>query len=133
MDNAEQNIEEAFVRSFVVPDKRQRYIELLANPKRRRKILDHLNHQFDYDSKYENHVPHDDCQQVVNMLKNRGAAEYCHVIADGHELDGSDVTLEIALESLWLHSFAYIIICDPKHLAYFQAETPSRPVLLVKK
>ena len=36
--------EEALVRAFFVPSKRARYLTLLGNPKRRRKILDRLNH-----------------------------------------------------------------------------------------
>ena len=40
--------ETAFVSAFVVPEKRARYLEFLAKPKRRRELLDRLNHFFDF-------------------------------------------------------------------------------------
>jgi hypothetical protein len=39
--------EEAFVRSFIVPKKRDRYLRLLGHPKHRAKLLDRLNHNLD--------------------------------------------------------------------------------------
>ena len=39
----------AFNQSFILPQKRSQYLQLLPNPKRRRKLLDRLNHSSDVD------------------------------------------------------------------------------------
>ena len=41
--------EEALVRAFIVPRKQDRYLQLLANPKRRGKFLSVMYHQLAFD------------------------------------------------------------------------------------
>lgn len=49
--------EAAFVKAFIVKEKQERYLQLLASPKRRREILDRFNHNLDFDPKYAAIVP----------------------------------------------------------------------------
>ncbi len=44
--------EQAFVRAYIVAEKRDRYLAFLKGRKHRRKILDRLNHSLDYDERY---------------------------------------------------------------------------------
>lgn len=124
-------VEDVFVNMFVVREKRARYAQLLTNARRRTKILDRLNHAFDYDRRFASTVPkHVD---IDSFLRAKGAPDTCHVIADSHALDGKDVSLQVALSELWGHGFGYVLICLPERLAYYQPEAPSEPVLLERQ
>jgi hypothetical protein len=49
--------EDAFVSTFVVPEKRARYANFLANPKQRGKITDRFCHCFDFVPALARQVP----------------------------------------------------------------------------
>ena len=46
-----------FVSSFIIPERRERYLSLLGNPKRRGKVLNRLNHSQDVDLSLARQVP----------------------------------------------------------------------------
>ena len=90
--------ERAFVSAFVVPERRERYLSLLANPKRRGKILGRLSHSQDIDFSFARPVAGDgDTNSLARLLESLGAGSSCHVIADASEMDGLDLPLEEAL------------------------------------
>ena len=49
--------EVAFVTAFIIPERRERYLSLLGNPKRRSKLLNRLNHAQDIDFSLARPVP----------------------------------------------------------------------------
>lgn len=120
-------VEEDFVNTFVVREKRARYAELLAQPTKRDKILDRLNHCFDYVERLATEVVRGD---HMALLRSRGAPERCYVIADSHRLDRQSLPLDEAVHGLLTHMFGYVIVCIPNRLALYQPEAPSEAVLL---
>src|SRR5260221_7594345 len=104
MDRSE--IEARVVRAFVAPERKERYLEGLSNPKRRSKILDRLNHHIDdIDSRYrmplppERHSP----AAVEELLRSRGAPSVCYVMSSWSRLDGREMQLGEALSDVIGH------------------------------
>jgi hypothetical protein len=65
--------EEATIRAFIVPNKRDRYVSLLSSEKRRPKFLDCLNHCHDIDQRYATALP--SSADVPSLLRNHGAPD----------------------------------------------------------
>jgi hypothetical protein len=126
--------EESFVHTFIVPEKRLRYLELLKNPKRRRDILARLNHGLDYDASlaFEFSSGQANSASLEQLLRSKGATDTCHVIGDQLDLDGKEVGLAEALEVLSFHDFGAVVLCVPGHLAYYKPESPARGFVLEK-
>jgi hypothetical protein len=121
--------EEATVRAFIVPSKRNRYLSLLANGKRRPKFLDRLNHCHDIDHRYatELSTPAD----IPALLRSHGAPDDCHVISDYREIDGRKMPLDDALNEAETIGWGTIICCLPGRLAYYLDEAGSKRRLLL--
>src|SRR5437762_3480388 len=60
--------EDATIRAFVRSARRERLVGLLANPKRRRKAVDALNHFHDWDPRWEHPVA--STTDVVRLLRD---------------------------------------------------------------
>lgn len=122
--------EEATLRAFVTPAKRDRLLTLFDSPKRRRQARDALNHFADWDARFAQ--PIDSSVDVLALLRNAGAPSECHVISDSPELDGRDLPLDEALTECEGYSFASVLCCVPGALAFFfdELRTPRNRVLL---
>src|SRR5688572_4218259 len=120
------NHEESFVTAFIVPDKRSRYLELLKNRKRRREILERLNHHLDYDASLATQVSGADASlgNLEQLLRSKGAGDMCHVVGDQLELDGQEIALAEGLEAVGSHDFGAAVLCVPGKLAYYKPEAP---------
>ena len=112
--------ESEFVRSFVVPERRERYLSKLASAKHRRAILDRLNHQFlgDLDSRF---VVRGKQPWPTNQDK-------CYIFADESEYDQRLVTIAEAEEALSAASFGMVVSFVPGKLACYKDEAPSEVV-----
>ena len=53
--------EESFVKNFILPRKRERYLEFLASAKNRRKITWYIEQCEDLEEKYKTRVPNYPC------------------------------------------------------------------------
>lgn len=120
--------ETQFAKSFVVREKRERYLELLTNPKKRKKITQRLNHHHALDLEYvcATKLAFGDTlrENLVALLQKKGAGGVAHIIADDSKTDGMDLPLEAALEFACIHHFAVIVSCIPGKLAIFKGEAP---------
>ena len=116
--------EAAFVKAFIVKDKQERYLQLLAYPKRRRELLDRFNHNLDFDPKYAAVVPKElrTADKMAHLLRTHGAGETCHVVADSLDADGHDLPLRDALAEVIAHDFGSVLCCLPSRLAFYKAE-----------
>ena len=120
----EADQEEAFVRAFIVPEKRDRYLSILANPRRRVKILGELYHDLSTiaarTTKIENrdHGP----EVIEKLLKQKGAGATCYLISPKRDLDQQEMPLREALDSLILTDSVAVACCVPGRLAYYKAE-----------
>ena len=81
--------ETGFVSAFIIPERRERYLSLLGNPKRRGKVLNRLNHSQDIDFSVARPVPPGcDRESLAALLEKMGAGPICYVIADASDMDG---------------------------------------------
>jgi len=117
--------EAAFVKAFIVQDKQERYLRLLASPKRRRDILDRFNHNLDFKPEYAELIPQElrTADKVAGLLRARGAGKTCHVIADSLDADGQDMSQTEAVDKVIAHDFGSVLCCLPRRLAFYKAET----------
>ena len=112
--------EEATLRAFVASSKRDRLLTLLGSPKRRRKVLDALNHFDDWDERVA--LPVNSSEDVLALLRRAGAPPECYVISDDDELDGRSMPLDEAVRACEEFDFASILCCIPGKLAFFYDE-----------
>lgn len=127
--------EEAFVKAFLTSEKRARFLQFLANPRRRKEILVKLNHDLPCMPAFATPVPgHQDFpEELEKLLKAKGAGPTCHVIADGLKADGRELPLREALNLVCLHPFGAILSCVPGRLAYYKPEAPEAGILLERR
>jgi hypothetical protein len=87
------------IRAFVIPQKRDRYVEAVSNDKRRRKFLAELSHFNDFDPRWVIPIaPSSQNPEAIHaLLKSRGATATCHAISELKELDCQEVSLKDAL------------------------------------
>ena len=82
--------EDAFIDTFILPAKRDRYKQLLANPRRRSEFLDRLNHNLDFIPALAQQIPGSQhfAEGVVRLLCKRGmeTADTVYIISDSREL-----------------------------------------------
>ncbi len=121
------NHEEAFVLTFVVAERRARYLEFLRNPKRRVEILRRLSHCFDFEPHLATPVSRN--SNLPLLLRNRGAGDAAHVI--GGRLDGEDLPLEEAVKSATADPNGVVISCIPGRLAIYMQEFPPGDVFVL--
>lgn len=116
--------EEAFVRAFIVPDKQDRYLQLLASPSRRKKILGVLYHSLDTISQRATRIENRDhtSERVEQLLRRKGAGPACYLISPETELDQQEMPLREALETLIDQDGTAIVCCLEGRLAYYKAE-----------
>lgn len=119
--------ERAFVMAFILPARRERYLDGLASPKRRRKILDKLNHRIDLAASCVAELP----ASTWNKLA-ANSDKTCHLIADASDMDGKDVTFNEGMEFLQEHPFGAVLSCVPGRIAFYKAESPAPILALVK-
>lgn len=120
------NQEEAFARAFIVRAKQERYLQLLANPRRRPKFLNVLYHQLALDTvptkitriASRDHFP----EPVGTQLKQKGAGPACYLISPEQDLDQREMPLGEALETLIREDCVAIASCLAGKLAYYKAE-----------
>jgi len=112
------------IRAFVIPQKRERYVEAVTNNKRRRKFIADLSHFSDFDERWI--VPIAPSSQnpaaILAMLNKRGATVTCQAISEFVELDRQELLLRDVLEKIIGREMGTILSCLPGRLAYFESE-----------
>ncbi len=115
--------EAAFIRSFIIREKRGRYQLKLATPKKRHAFLDRLNHQFhkDLDSRWVCETP-----PVTVPI-----GDYlCYIMASEDEFDGQIISASNISEILSSAYFGIIVSYISGRLAAYKDESPSDVVWL---
>lgn len=121
--------EEAIIRTFFEPSKRERYLTLLSG-RRRRKTLDKLNHFAHLDRRFITEL--DSKTDIASLLRQHEAPATCYVISDIPEIDGREMDLDDALAEAEDGEWSTIIGCLPGKLAYYRGEYGSVRALLKK-
>ncbi len=124
--------EEAMVKAFIVPSKRERWLYLLTNPKRRRTALDALYHFHDRDDRFVIRWPprHDTSANRAETLRGYGAPDTCWVISTSDSLDAREMLLDEALGECIGYGEGILISCVPGKLAFFEGEGPEDRCIL---
>jgi len=124
--------EAAFAKAFLPSEKRARFVQYLANPKRRKEMLERLNRHLPYlpDCAQEVPGPQDYPEELEKLLRAKGAGSSCHVIAGGLKADGRELPLREALNLVCMQPFGAILSCLPGRLAYYKPEAPGPGILL---
>jgi hypothetical protein len=81
LERARMNPEEELIKAFFVPTKRERYLERVANPKKRKKFLNELYHFKALDPRCSVSIPPSQQypEQSASILTKRGAPPTCWV------------------------------------------------------
>jgi hypothetical protein len=118
--------ESAFIRAFIIRERRERYLSQLVLPKKRAKLLDRLNHRFhkDLDSRWisesrPSSVP------AANHL--------CYIIASESEYDGRVVSARDVSEILSAAFFGIVVSFVPGKIAAYKDEAPSDVIWLHRR
>ena len=118
------NHEEEVIKAFILPDRRERYLELLTTPKKRAKFIAQLPHFKHLNPKFAFSIPgkESNLPSLMKLLAAKGAGPTCWVISEDRKLDGREMDLETALKETVGYRMGTIISCIPGKLAYFEDE-----------
>ena len=91
--------EQQFAHSFIVAEKRARYLSLLESKRGRKKLLDGFYHCHDLDSRFAKPIPtsQQSAQAIERLLKSKGAPDICYVMSADSSLDNREMSLSEAL------------------------------------
>lgn len=123
--------EEALIRAFFVREQQARFLTRMANPKTRIKMINEFAHFYDLDPRFANRIQThlQTVDRIERLLKAKGAPELCHVMGESR-LDGRDIPLREALQSVVDVSWGIFLSCIPGRLGYFGGEDPNERYIL---
>jgi hypothetical protein len=118
--------EEATVRAFLVGERRERFLELLPNPKHRQKITKLLAHPNPawFESRWVKPIPpkESSAEGIEKLLRAKGAGRMCWVISEDKRFDGRECELDSVLGELVGYGMGTILSCVPGKLAFVESE-----------
>ena len=116
--------ERRFVEAYVERSTRDRYLGMLKGPKHRRKLLDRLNHNPGFDFSKARDLGSVDADGLVALLGRLRVERTGFLMADGSELDGRELRVELAVQELMRTPWGAVLICPPKPVAVYREESP---------
>lgn len=118
------NHEQELIKAFFVPSKRDRYLEMVAKPKKREKFLRELAHFKALDPRFCFSIPKiaHTAEQIADLLHTKGAPQSCWVSSEFSTLDGKEMPLLDALKEILGRQMGTFLSCVPGKLAYFEDE-----------
>jgi hypothetical protein len=115
--------ERGLVTAFSLPQRQNRYLEILVKPKRRGDITEfaHFKH---LDPRWI--VPIQPSSQhaenIYQVLREKGASKVCYGFSEWDEVDGKTLPLLDALKSVVGQGMGTFLSCVAGRLAYFEDE-----------
>jgi hypothetical protein len=118
------NHEEALVRAFIPTQRQERFLEIIAKPKKRAKLLTELAHFKALNPKFMVAIPSNqrNACELAKLLRAKGAGSKCYVMSENRDLDAREVDLEMALNETVGRQMGTLISCVPGRLGYFEDE-----------
>src|SRR5262249_53488538 len=102
--------EKALIKAFFLPDKQERFLAFISNPKNRRKLTQDLAHFRCFNERFTSTIPWkvdptlklsqrhlQGIENILRLLISRGAGQTCWAISEDPDLDGKELKLEDAL------------------------------------
>jgi hypothetical protein len=120
--------EEKIVRSFIIKEKRDRYLMLLRSNKKRNEALNRLNHCRDLDERFIEWLPSN--ADIAKISKEEGSPDQVYVISDSKNIDSKMMTLSDAIHETSMNGSGTIVSCIPGKLAYYYDEVGDRRGIL---
>lgn len=116
--------EQAFIASFVKRSKRDRYREILSDPRLRHKFIDQLAHFNDFDPKYRLALPSNKLfvDNIARELQKRHAPNLVFGISEDPRLDQKELPLVEALSQTVGCGMGTVLSCIPGRLAFVETE-----------
>jgi hypothetical protein len=118
------NHEEELIRAFFVPTKRDRYLEMIASPKKRKRFLLELPHFKSLNPQHCFTLPKGvhTAEEIAAFLKRKGAPPSCWITSEDSTIDGKEMPLLDALKEVLGRQMGTFLSCIPGRLAYFEDE-----------
>jgi hypothetical protein len=129
--------EEKLIKSFLLPERQSRYLVLLSSskPKNRLKLCSYLAHCRDIDMRFAFRIlpKQQNIDDIYMCLKEKGAADTCHVLSENIQIDNLEVPLKKALEETIGMGMGTFLSCIPGKLAYCEGEEPGERYICERK
>lgn len=125
------NHELLLIKAFVIKERQERYINLIATEKGRKKFRTYIPHFKDLNSKYC--IPLHSFQsysQLCDLLNSEGAFDICYIISENSQYDMKSLSLINATKQLFNSGIAYFMSCVPGKLVYYEGEEANQRYLL---
>jgi len=116
--------EHSLIAAFVKRNKRDRYREILSNPRLRRKFTDQLGHFADFDPKYRLPIPSNKLfvDNIAFELQKRHSPNIVSAISEDPALDQKELPLLEALNQIVGRGMGTVLSCIPGRLAFVETE-----------
>jgi hypothetical protein len=118
------HVEHSLIGAFVRRSKRDRYREILSNPRHRRKFTDRLAHFTDFDPKYRLSLPSNKLfvDNIAIELQKRHSPRIVYVISEDPALDQKELPLLEVLHQIVGRGMGAVLSCIPRRLAFVETE-----------
>jgi hypothetical protein len=118
------NNEQALIAAFVKRSKRDRYREILSNPRLRHKFTSQLAHFTDFDPSYRLSIPSDKLfiDSIDAELRRRRCPNIVFAISEDPRLDQKELPLLEALTQVVGRGTGTVLSCIPGRLAFVETE-----------
>jgi hypothetical protein len=116
--------QQALLAAFVKRNKRDRYREILSNPRLRHKFTQQLAHFADFDPKYRLPIPSNKLfvDNIAFELQKRHSPSIVFAISEDPALDEKEVPLMEALKQIVGRGMGTVLSCIPGRLAFVETE-----------
>jgi hypothetical protein len=125
----------ALIRAFVVPSRRQRWLELIGTKRGRTKLRTELAHcETDLDLRFARELRPEEgtVDEILAILVSLGGGSTCIALSEDDELDGRALELRHALSQVVDSQLGTFLSVNPGKLAYFEGENASPKYVLIR-
>ena len=115
---------EHLLTAFIKRSKRDRYREILSNPRLRHKFTNQLAHFKDFDPKYRLAIPSNQLfvGNIASELQKRHSPSIVYLISEDSALDQKELPLMDALKEIVGRGIGTVLSCIPGRLAFIETE-----------
>jgi hypothetical protein len=116
--------EDSLVAAFIKRGKRDRYREILSNPRLRHKFTDKLAHFDDFDPKYRLPIASNKLfvDNIARELQKRQCPSTVFAISEDPRIDQKELLLMEALQQVVGNGMGTVLSCVPGSLAFVETE-----------